>query len=169
MDQEFDRRNAYRYRTLKPCRVNFIQAGKPVSCLGTFRDISTTGARIVCEYPVDVDSGISIHLPHRDALFGRVVHCESAPDGFAVGIVFVGAPISLDLFADLAFPETPECFRRLGLDFPCTAAQVRAAYHRKARTAHPDRGGDQEAFVALYRAYRDAIAVLALEEGEPRR
>ncbi len=169
MSQDFDRRNAFRYRTHRPCRISFMQAGKPVSCAGTFRDVSTTGARIICEYPVDVDSGISIHLPHRDALYGRVVHCEAAPDGYAVGFVFVGAPFSLELFAELAFPETPDCFRRLGLDFPCTAAQVRAAYHRKARTAHPDRGGDQEAFVALYRAYRDALTVLALDDGGQRK
>ena len=42
---------------------------------------------------------------------------------------------------------------RLGLGFAATADQIRAAYHRKAREAHPDRHGDPEAFRALRVAY----------------
>jgi curved DNA-binding protein CbpA len=41
------------------------------------------------------------------------------------------------------------------------ANDVRAAYRRLAKTTHPDAGGSHEAFVALEKNYRAALAAVA--------
>lgn len=41
----------------------------------------------------------------------------------------------------------------LGLERECTAAQVKSAYRKKAKTAHPDAGGSQEDFEKVSQAY----------------
>jgi len=56
------------------------------------------------------------------------------------------------------------CLTRLGLTPPCTRADVTMAYHRLARTLHPDVGGSHDAFVALRASYE---AALRLVEGFP--
>jgi hypothetical protein len=48
---------------------------------------------------------------------------------------------------------------RLGLDWTATPASLKQAYRDRSRTAHPDRGGSQAAFVALNRA-RDLVQVM---------
>ncbi|MDR3618260.1 MAG: hypothetical protein P4L85_02845 [Paludisphaera borealis] len=48
------------------------------------------------------------------------------------------------------------CLAALGLTFPTTLEQVRAAYRRKAVEIHPDRGGTHEAMVELNQAYQAA-------------
>jgi hypothetical protein len=47
---------------------------------------------------------------------------------------------------------------RLGLTLPCGIEEVKSAYRRLAKTAHPDAGGTAADFVAIERAYRDALA-----------
>ncbi|MBF2053810.1 MAG: J domain-containing protein [Candidatus Sericytochromatia bacterium] len=59
------------------------------------------------------------------------------------------------------FRETPEAISdlaELGLEPPCSSAEIRQAYRRKARATHPDQGGDQRAFIRLQNAYRRALA-----------
>ncbi len=46
----------------------------------------------------------------------------------------------------------------LGLTFPISVADVRQAYLEKAKTAHPDVGGDVAAFKQLHRTYERALA-----------
>ena len=53
--------------------------------------------------------------------------------------------------------QLPEGLRLLGLSWPCTAADVRTAYRRLARSAHPDSGGTHEQFLALQEAYTQAL------------
>lgn len=48
-------------------------------------------------------------------------------------------------------PEAPE--RILGVAQGARPEEVRAAYREKAKTAHPDKGGDPEAFCRLQQAY----------------
>lgn len=48
----------------------------------------------------------------------------------------------------------------LGLVYPFTANDVRAAFRRKAREAHPDTGGSAEAFVALKASHDRLLEVL---------
>ncbi|MDP9310459.1 MAG: J domain-containing protein [Chloroflexota bacterium] len=53
--------------------------------------------------------------------------------------------------------HVPPCFAVLDLAPPCTVADVKRAYKRKARELHPDNGGDNEAFIALQHAYEQAL------------
>jgi hypothetical protein len=50
-----------------------------------------------------------------------------------------------------------DCLTKLDLTYPCTAADVRAAYRRLAKAAHPDQGGGHEEFLALRVAYEQAL------------
>lgn len=46
--------------------------------------------------------------------------------------------------------EAPECFRALGFErLPEDADSVKAKYRELAKSAHPDAGGDEEAFLLL--------------------
>lgn len=45
----------------------------------------------------------------------------------------------------------------LGLSLPCTQADVRRAYKRLAKTAHPDAGGSHQAFIKLKQAHDSAL------------
>lgn len=46
----------------------------------------------------------------------------------------------------------------LGVGFPCGKEEVKAAYRRRARGAHPDGGGEEGEFREVERAYRAAMA-----------
>jgi hypothetical protein len=49
------------------------------------------------------------------------------------------------------------CFSLFGLSFPCTVAEVKAAYRRLAKRAHPDHGGSHGEFLKLQAAYEQAL------------
>lgn len=51
-------------------------------------------------------------------------------------------------------------FAILGLVWPCSEAEIRAAWKRAAFERHPDRGGTHADFVALQRAYEECLAVV---------
>jgi hypothetical protein len=48
----------------------------------------------------------------------------------------------------------------LGVEWPCTSDEIRAAWRRVARTTHPDAGGSPEQFIEARRAYEQALASL---------
>lgn len=52
--------------------------------------------------------------------------------------------------------QHPRCLVELGLLPPVTAEDVKQAYLAKARTMHPDRGGDPAAFLRLQKAFDEA-------------
>jgi len=52
--------------------------------------------------------------------------------------------------------QRPECLEVLGLLPPVTLEDVKQAYLVRAREAHPDRGGSQEQFVRVQRAFDEA-------------
>jgi hypothetical protein len=54
----------------------------------------------------------------------------------------------------------PDCFRALGLAWPCTEDDVKHAYRTLAYAAHPDAGGTAEAFHLLTDAYEEALKYL---------
>jgi hypothetical protein len=56
-----------------------------------------------------------------------------------------------------AHRHTPGCIRSLGLELPCTEAEVKQAYRRLAETLHPDRGGDRQRFLLLQGEFEAAI------------
>jgi len=52
--------------------------------------------------------------------------------------------------------ERPDCMVRLGLMPPYTVEDVMHAYRARAKTAHPDAGGDVADFVQLHEAFEQA-------------
>jgi hypothetical protein len=56
---------------------------------------------------------------------------------------------------------TPHCILALGLTMPCTTDDVLAAYRRKVKLLHPDRGGDRRAFLRLQNHFEQAMALVA--------
>lgn len=65
-----------------------------------------------------------------------------------------------------ALPQHPDCLVVLGLLPPVTAEDVKQAYLARAKTAHPDRGGDPEQFVRLQRAYDEAQEYVRFKAGK---
>ena len=53
--------------------------------------------------------------------------------------------------------DTPICITALGLDWPCTESEVRAAYHKLAEKNHPDLGGDRQRFLYLQQHFEQAL------------
>jgi hypothetical protein len=62
--------------------------------------------------------------------------------------------------------QPPECIGILGLMPPVTLEDVKQAYLAKARTMHPDRGGDPEQFVRLQKAFEDATEYVKFKAGK---
>jgi hypothetical protein len=54
--------------------------------------------------------------------------------------------------------NTPRCILALGLVMPCTSEDVLAAYRRKVKQLHPDRGGDRREFLRLQAHFEQAMA-----------
>ncbi len=52
---------------------------------------------------------------------------------------------------------TPGCIRSLGLELPCTEADIKKAYRGLAERMHPDRGGDRQKFMMLQRQFEEAL------------
>jgi len=48
-------------------------------------------------------------------------------------------------------------WQTLGLTGAASEREIKAAYRKRALEAHPDRGGSDEAFRALQRAYESAL------------
>ena len=69
--------------------------------------------------------------------------------------LFFTTPIQ-DRTAQFAY-QTPACLRTLNLTFPCTDVEVKAAYRKLAKAAHPDQGGSEEKFRELQAAYEQAL------------
>jgi hypothetical protein len=67
--------------------------------------------------------------------------------------------------AFMGFKALPEqtvkrsCWEILGIPYNSTEPQVTSAYREKAKTAHPDRGGTDAAFIELQNAYMEALSV----------
>ena len=59
-----------------------------------------------------------------------------------------------------AADPTPWFIRELGLTWPCTEAEVKAAWRRGVKTRHPDQGGSSESFIAFKKAYDNAVEFL---------
>lgn len=51
----------------------------------------------------------------------------------------------------------PACVARLGLELPCTLEEVKTAFRQQSKAVHPDRGGDNDAFILLRTSYEQAV------------
>lgn len=57
--------------------------------------------------------------------------------------------------------DAPPCIAALGLNLPCTEAEVLAAYRSRVREVHPDTGGSREKFAKLQRHFEEAMSLAA--------
>ena len=65
-----------------------------------------------------------------------------------------------------ALLERPACLRALDLELPCTEEEVLAAYRERAKSLHPDRGGDLQEFLRLQKYFEQAIQLSRVEQTE---
>ena len=59
-----------------------------------------------------------------------------------------------------AVPPVPRCIAVLELPWPCTLQDVKRAFRTKAKAAHPDAGGNSEAFQSLHESYKEALTLV---------
>lgn len=92
-------------------------------------------------------------------------------------LVSVTADVDDPLFFTVPYQERAklrgylptDCFSQLGLSPSCSISDVKAAYRRLAKSAHPDHGGSHEQFLALQAAYEEALRLcryIATDEDE---
>jgi hypothetical protein len=62
--------------------------------------------------------------------------------------------------------DDPPCLVALDLQMPCTEEEVLAAYRKRVKDLHPDRGGDLQAFLQLQRHFEQAL--LLARSGKPK-
>jgi hypothetical protein len=53
--------------------------------------------------------------------------------------------------------DEPPCLLALELRWPCTEEQVLAAYRKRVKDLHPDRGGDLQQFLRLQSHFEQAM------------
>ncbi len=70
------------------------------------------------------------------------------------------APRDASLRAAAASAHRPSAWTILGVDPKATLAEIKAAFRKRARETHPDRGGDPRAFDEAKRAFDHALALL---------
>ena len=58
-----------------------------------------------------------------------------------------------------AIRQRPECLQELGIELGATRDEVMAAYRRRVKHVHPDRGGDRRRFERLQRSLAEALAL----------
>jgi len=56
--------------------------------------------------------------------------------------------------------DSPRCITALGLSLPCTEDDVLAAYRKRVKRLHPDRGGSRQEFLRLQQHFEQAIALV---------
>jgi hypothetical protein len=56
--------------------------------------------------------------------------------------------------------DTPRCILALELTLPCTSDDILAAYRRKVKQLHPDRGGDRRDFLRLQAHFEQAMSLM---------
>lgn len=59
--------------------------------------------------------------------------------------------------------DTPRCIQALGLQLPCTADDVLAAYREKVKSVHPDRGGNRRDFLKLQQHFEQAMGLVTAD------
>jgi uncharacterized protein (DUF433 family) len=101
-------------------------------------------------------------LDHGSPIF-RLSRTMLEQEGYAL------APVTADVDDPLFFAAPYQegvaqhahrslaCFELLKLSFPCTASEVKAAYRRSVKSIHPDQGGSHDEFLALRKAYEQAL------------
>lgn len=120
------------------------------------------GAAYRFENSTEKSAKAGTKLSYISDLMGDVVYSLEGlaraveQDIFTLDMLLQGVP---------ALPErdpVEPCFRILGFDRrPDTADEVKARFRELAKMAHPDKGGTEEAFMALKAAYEECIRALS--------
>jgi hypothetical protein len=56
--------------------------------------------------------------------------------------------------------QSPRCLHSLGVKLPCTEEQLLAAYRKKVKQLHPDRGGNRLRFMRMQADFEEALDVI---------
>lgn len=103
------------------------------------------------------------NLTYVSDLFAAVVYsleglARAVEQGiFTLDMLLTGIP---------ALPEpkqtVPACFAALGFaEMPGSAAEITKQYRRMAQVMHPDKGGDEAAFVTLKKNYDECLSIFS--------
>jgi DnaJ-class molecular chaperone len=70
--------------------------------------------------------------------------------------------VKAEIFAEVMATVKPlsNDYALLGIEPGATKREITNAYRRQARKLHPDKGGDPEAFKAMYAAYRKLLTLV---------
>lgn len=147
-----------------------MSSGRLTTVRGTMVDISLRGARVHTLTLMPVGSLAQVILDGHRAppIFVRVARTVDLNGrGYFLGMAVIEGQLPYEIFSALAFSgksredlATPDCIRSLGLELPCSIEDVKRAFREKAKTLHPDHGGDIRDFVKLRTAYSDALVYL---------
>lgn len=61
--------------------------------------------------------------------------------------------------------DRPPCLHTFDLHLPCSEEAVLAAYRRRVKELHPDRGGDLQQFLRLQKHFEQAMALARSQAG----
>ncbi|MEM9660495.1 MAG: hypothetical protein AAF961_19190 [Planctomycetota bacterium] len=53
--------------------------------------------------------------------------------------------------------DRPPCLEVFGLSLPCTERELLAAYRRRVKDLHPDRGGEMQEFLQLQKQFEQSL------------
>lgn len=163
-----DKRTDCRYQVDGECTLRYKIENQVFEIPAWLSDLSARGCRLAIAHPIPIGTvvRIALDLAPDVPIYGQVVHSISSPrSGNYIGVRIIDKMIPFDLFrkliqdatATVQAPGSPSCFFSLGLTYPSTKAEVHKAFRRLSMKAHPDHGGNEKEFVALYAAYQEAI------------
>lgn len=165
-----EKRGQCRYLIDGNCTVRYKDRYQLIESPAWLADMSISGLRVAMATPPDCGAAVIINVECASAqpLYGKVVHSLSSPtSGRYVGIQIIQGTLPFDLFQKLILDavveqsgaRTPQCFRHLGLHCPSNREQIHMAFRKLSMKQHPDHGGDEKEFIALYAAYREALSL----------
>ena len=131
---------------------------------GVLRNVMADGAEAVVATVLPVGASVDVEASgHRHAATVKSSRPHTGGKWLATLKLSSGS-WSYDMFRKAteaaANPAAPPCLRDLGLEIGATAAEIEAAYFARARSVHPDRGGDAEAFARLHACYLAALKIV---------
>lgn len=158
------------FRTSAICNLRVGQGAKPMVYRLQMVGISSDGAEVLCPAPLSVGSTHRLTVDGYDMPELPVQVVQNAGDigvGYRLQLRLTGCSWPYQLYStlsSLAFSgdvaSTPPCLKALGLELGCTADDIEAAFSRRVRIAHPDRGGDVDSFVRLRSAYLESLELV---------
>lgn len=129
------------------CYVEMIYCGRAYRFENDTSKSAKTGRRLT--YVSDLFAEVVYSLEDLSRAVERGI--------FTLDMLLAGVP---------SLPEraaVPPCFAALGFSFvPQSVEEVTDAYHRLARTAHPDGGGSGEAFQALHDSFKECLRIMGV-------